>query len=126
MGGQRLVDVPVIGVPILPPAREHGEVRVLDQGRRDVILRGERVAGAQRHRRAPGLEGTHEVCGLGRHVQAGGDPEPLERPLAREPFPNQAEHRHLGVGPPDALPPLSDEPHVLDVRLHHSGPPIAW
>ncbi len=131
-GRERLVNVPVIGVAILPPAREHGEVHVLDQGGRDVILRGKRVAGAQRQRRAPGLQGAHEVCGLGRHVQAGGDPDPLERPLAREPLPNQAEHGHLGVGPADALPPLSDKGQVLDIRLHHSLPPdarhpsIAW
>ena len=49
-----------------------------------------------------GLQRPHEVRGLGRDVEARPDPQPVERPLTREAFPDQPQDRHLPFGPFDA------------------------
>ena len=119
VGIERLVDVPVVGRPIFSPAREHRQMNVLDQRGGDVVLRGERVAGAEGEGCAARLQRAHQVRRLGCDVEAGGDPQPGERTFAGKAFTNQPEHRHLPVGPEDALPPLRHELHILHVRLHN-------
>ena len=58
------------------------------QGRRHVILRGERIGGAQGQLRPRIRQGEHQVGGLRRHVQTGAHPQAGQRPLGRELFPD--------------------------------------
>ena len=65
--------------------------------------------------RAAGLEGPHQVRGLGRHVEAGPDAQALERPLALEALADEAQDRHLPLGPLDPPDALGREAEVGDV-----------
>jgi hypothetical protein len=67
----RRLDVLVVGVVVLALDREDGDVELLHQRGRDVVLRRERVRGAQHDIRAGLLEGAHEVRRLARDVEAG-------------------------------------------------------
>src|SRR4030095_7865392 len=58
-----------------------------------------------------------EVRGLGRDVEASGEPVAGERLLALETIADGGQHRHLPVGPDDALHPLGGESEILDVVL---------
>ena len=80
-----------------------GNVFVLHQRGGDIVLRRQRVRRAQRHVGAAGLEGAHQVGGFGGHVQAGGEGHAAQRLLAGEALANAAHHRHVLVGPVDAL-----------------------
>ena len=99
------LDVRVVRVVVLALDREDGDVELRDERRGDVVLRRERVRGAQHDVGAAGLERPHEVRGLGRHVETGGDAVARERLLLLEPLADRGEHRHLPVGPLD--PPLA-------------------
>ena len=122
---ERRQDVAVVSVVVLALDREHGDAVVLDQGGRDSVLGGERIAAAQPHLRASGGKGAGEVGGLGRHVKAGRQAQALEGLLAREALADGAHDRHLGVGPIDAGAPFRGQGDVLDVTcdLGH-GPPL--
>ena len=48
-------------------------------------------------------------------MQAGADPDPGEGPIPLEPFPDQAQHRHLALGPVDPADPFRRKPEVRDV-----------
>ena len=73
------------------------------------------VSRAARHQR------PDEVRGLGRHVQAGGDPDAVERALGGEALADRAQHRHLPVGPLDAGGAGGGEGGVGDVAGHQPG-----
>ena len=103
------VDVPVVGRVVLALDGVDAHAVLLDQRRRDVVLGGERVGGAEHHVGAAGLERAHEVGGLGGDVQAGADAHALERLLAREALADGGQHRHLHVGPLDAQHALGRE-----------------
>jgi len=113
--GERGTDVLVVGVVVLALDREHLDPMVLHEMGGDVILRGQRVRGAQRHVRPPRLERDREVRRLGRHVEAGREPLPGERALAREALPNLPQHRHGALGPIGAAAPFVREREILDV-----------
>jgi hypothetical protein len=85
--------------PLVRAAGEH--LGLLGEGRRDVVLRGERVRRAERDVGAPGAQRPHEARRLGRHVQAGADRDARERPLAGEALADRTEDGHLPVRPFD-------------------------
>src|SRR5438067_8165298 len=126
---ERRLDVAEVGLPILPLDGEDADALV-DQRRRDVILGGERIRGAERDVRAARLQGGHQKSRLARHVQAGGDAHPLERLLLAEPLRDAGEDGHRPRCPFDAAVALLGELHVLHVvrALHlgycHRGAPV--
>ena len=75
----------------------------LGQGGGHVVLGRQRVGGAERGPRAAGHERPDEVRGLGRDVQARRHRDAVERPLGREALADEAQDRHLGVGPGDPV-----------------------
>ncbi len=79
---------------------------------RDVVLRRQRVRGAQRHARAAGEQRADQIRGLGGDVQAGGDADVRQRLLGVEPGSDLREHRHLLVGPRDPRLALGGEAQV--------------
>ncbi len=95
-------DVRVVGVVVLALDREDGHAVLGDERSGHVVLRRERVRGAEEDVGAAGLQRAREVRGLRRHVQAGGDAVAVERPLALEALADRGQHRHLPVGPLDA------------------------
>jgi len=74
---------------------------MFDERCRDLILRAERVGGAEPDIGSAGLQRFHQICRFGRHMEAGRDTEPFERLLPLKPFLDQAQHRHGGFGPFD-------------------------
>ena len=115
------VEVAVVGVAVGTVAGVHGDPVFGDQRGRRLVLRREGVGGAQDHVRAAGLERPHQVRGLRGDMEAGGDAQPGERLLALEPLADQAEDRHLALGPLDAAPALRGEAHVRDVVAGQVG-----
>jgi hypothetical protein len=87
-----------------------------------VVLRGLRVARAERHLRAGGAEGPEKGGGLRRGMKARGDAVPAKRALAREPLAHAPQDRHAPLGPSDATVALG--------RAHGAYAPtvdrIAW
>ena len=120
----RGLDVLVVRVVVLALDREDGDVVLLDQRRRDVVLGGERVGRAEDDVRAARLQRAGEVRRLGGHVQAGGDPLPGERLLALEALPDRGQHRHLPVGPLDPADAFGGERQVLHVVAVVSLPSV--
>ena len=118
----RGLDVRVVGVVVLALDREDGDVVLVDERRGDVVLRRERVRGAEHDVGAARLERAHQVRGLGRHVQARGDAVAGERLLALEPLADRGQHRHLPVGPHDPPHALGRERQVLHVVSSSSSP----
>ena len=80
------LDVRVVRVVVLAADGEDGDPVLLHERRGDVVLRRERVRRAEDDVGAPRGQRPREVGGLGRHVQAGGDADAVERPLALEPL----------------------------------------
>ncbi len=109
------VEVRVVRVAILAAAGVDRDPVLGDERRRDVVLGRERVRGAEDDLGAAGLERPHEVGGLGRDVEAGADPQAGERPLALEALADEAQDRHLALGPLDPADALGGEAEVGDV-----------
>ena len=112
----RAVDVAVIGLVILTLDREDGNP-VIDERRRDIVLRRKRVRGAKHGVRAASLEGQGEVRGLGGDVRAGKDAETGQRLLGLEPLADLGQHRHLAGSPLDAAMAGRGQRRVLDVEV---------
>ena len=117
----RRLEVLVVRVVVLALDRERADLVRVDERGRDVVLGRQRVRGAQDDLGAAGLQRSHEVRGLGRHVQAGRDAVAGERLLALEPLTDRGQHRHLPVGPLDPAHALRGEREVLDVVLDGGG-----
>src|SRR5581483_5642893 len=115
---QHGVDVAVVRLVVLAPDREHVDIGLLAQRRRHVVLRGERIRGAQGDLGSSRGERLHEIGRLGRHVQARANANALERALLLEALADQAEHAHLGGRPLDALAPLPGQAEVPHVAVH--------
>ncbi len=94
-------DVSGVAVQILAVDGVHLHPIAGDERRGDVVLRGQRVRGAQRHVRSPGDERAHEVRRLGGDVQAQRDRHAVERALGGETVADAAQDRHLPPGPCD-------------------------
>ena len=108
-----------VGLGVLAAARVDLGAEVLGQRRRRLVLRGERVGGAQRHLGAAGDERAHEVGRLGGDVQARRHRDAVERALVGQALADRAQDGHLGVGPFDARPARGRERGVGDVRRAH-------
>ncbi len=80
-----------------------------------VVLGGQRVRGAQGNLRTAGLQRPHQVRGLCRHVQARADAKAVERLLALETLADEAQDRHLSLGPLDARDAVAREADVGDI-----------
>jgi hypothetical protein len=80
------------------------------QGGGDVGLRGQRVGGAEIDVRTALAQGEHEVRRLGGDVQAGADPDALERPVGAEAGADRAQDGHLPARPLDPRRPLRRRP----------------
>ena len=102
----------VVRVAVLAAPGERRDPVLGDERRRDVVLRGQRVRRREHDVGAAGLERPHEVRGLGRDVQAGADPDALERPLRLEPLADQPQDGHLALGPVDAADALGRQAEV--------------
>ena len=109
------VDVRVVGLVVLALDGVDADAVVLDERGGDVVLRGQRVGGAEHDVGAAGGQRAHEVGGLGGDVQAGADADALERLLLLEALADGPEHGHVHVGPLDAQHALGGETDVLDV-----------
>ena len=109
------VDVPVVGVVVLAVDRVDLGAVAVDQGRGHVVLGGERVRGAEHRLGAAGDQGAGQVGGLGRHVQAAGQGDPVERPLLLEALADRSQHGHVPVCPFDPSLPVVREADVGDV-----------
>ena len=82
---------------------EYGNAVVLHETRGNVVLRGERVRGAERHLCPAGLQRYHEIRGLCGDVEAGGEPMPFKRLILLKLFLHLCKYRHVLSGPCDAL-----------------------
>ena len=111
----RAGDVLVVGVRVLAVDGEDGDAEVLDQAGGHVVLGAERVGGDQHEVGAAGLEGAGEVGGLGGDVQAGRHAQAVERLFLGEALADAGQHRHVAVGPEDALLAAGGELGVFDV-----------
>jgi len=111
------VDVSVVGGVVLALDGVGADAVLGHQGGRDVVLRGERVGGAQHDVGAAGLERAHEVGGLGRDVQAGAHAHAGQGLLGGEALADGGQHRHVHVGPLDAQHAGRREGLVFDVEL---------
>ncbi len=68
---QGALNMLVIGPSILSPAGKHWNAQVFDQGGSNIVLRAQRVAGAQGHLRPARLERPKEIGRLGRYMETG-------------------------------------------------------
>jgi hypothetical protein len=116
--GDRRLDVLIVGLVIFAFDREGRNTVVFDERRRDLILRAERVGGAEPDIGSAGLERFHQVCGFGRHVEAGRDTEPSKGLLSLKSFLDQPQHRHGGFGPFNFEFALVCQLDILHVVFH--------
>ena len=114
VGGR--LDVRVVRVVVLALDGEDGRVVLLHERRRDVVLRGQRVRGAQHDVRPARNERAHEVRGLRGDMQARGHAVPCQGLLPLEALADGGEHRHLAVGPGDAADAVRRLPEVTHVE----------
>ncbi len=92
-----------------------GDTGLGRQGRGDIVLRRQRIRRCKLHLSAAGRESADQDCGLGRNVQARGDPQSCERLLGGERGPQHAKHRHGALGPGDTGLASQREPGIGDV-----------
>ena len=116
-----LLEVAVVGGRVLALDRECRHAELCAQRRGDVVLRRERVRGAESHLGAAVAQREHEVRGLRGDVQAGADAHAREGPLLGEAAADAGDHRHLARGPLDAAQPLGGEGRLCDVALDGRG-----
>ncbi len=99
----RCQDVVVIRIVIFTLDGEDRNALIAHQARRNVILRGEWIRGAQHHVRSAVAQADRQVRRFRRHVQAGRYPHPLQRLVLDELFADNLQHLHGLVRPLDAL-----------------------
>src|SRR5262249_8246964 len=95
------LQVAVVALVVLTFLRVHGNAELLHEGGRGVVLRGQRIRGAQRDLGAPRLEGDHEDRGLRGHVHA--RPPAAPPRAARPPPPPPPPPPPRPVSPPPLL-----------------------
>ena len=114
-------DVVVVGIVVLTLDGEHGNVVVADQRGGDVILRRERIRGAEHDVGSAVAQADGEVRGLGRDVQAGRNADALQRLVLDEFFSDDLQHLHRLVRPLDALLAQIGQFDVLNVAINGGG-----
>ena len=118
---QGALNMLVIGPSILSPAGKHWNAQVFDQGGGDIVLRAQRVAGAQGHLRPARLERPQEIGRFCRHMETGRNPDPPQGSLLAESRLDMGEHRHELPGPLDPFASLVGEAEICDVVFHSSS-----
>ena len=108
-------DVPVIAVLVFALDGVDRDAVILDQGRRDVVLRRKRVRCAQKQIGPAGLERLGQVGGLGRDVQAGRHPHSGQRFLLLEALANRPQNGHVPLGPVDSLSPGFSQRQIFHI-----------
>jgi len=103
---EHALNMTVIGVFVLATDGKHGDSRLCHQPSRHLILGAQWIGGAEGDVRPSGFQHLHEIAGLRRHVQTGGDAYPGERMLRLEPLAHQLQHRHALSSPGDAISAL--------------------
>ena len=98
---QGRADMPVVGVVVFA-VYPVGDDPCGDQGRRNVVLSAQRVAGAQDHVGPTVPQGKGKVRRLGSEVQARNDPQVVQRLLPGKTLPDLTHYRHLLGGPLNA------------------------
>ena len=112
---QRLLDVAVVRLVVFAADGEDGDAVFVHEGRGDVVLGRERVAGAEAQVGAAVAQGDRQVRCFGGDVEAGGHPDALQRLLTLETFADEAEHGHFALGPLDPADTLRGERMICDV-----------
>ncbi len=120
---QGLEDVAVVGLVVLAFDGENGDLMVLDQGGRDVVLGAERVRGAEPDVRPAELERFHEI---GRLLKSHEDRPRSGRPESGLSLAKVllilSQHGHGPGRPFHPQAALSGQPRVLDVIVHDRLP----
>ncbi len=114
------VDVAVVAVGVLSPHGEDGDPG-LHQCRRHVVLRRQRVGGAQRHLGPQVTQRQHEVGGLGGHVQTGGHGPSGEWLVAGGVVSHLGQDRHAAGSPLDTEEAVRGQIAIFDVVFHGSS-----
>ncbi len=109
------LDVAVVRVVVLTLDREDRDPVLVDERRRDVVLRRQRVGRAEDDVCTTSLQSPGEVRRLGGDVQAGRDADARQRLLPLEALADRGEHRHLPVRPLDPPHAFGGERKVLHV-----------
>ena len=99
----RRQNVVVIRIVVLALDGEHRNALIAHQAGRNVVLRRKRVRGAQHHIRSAIAQANRQVRGFRGHMQAGRYPDPLQRLVLDELFPDDLQHFHGLVRPLNAL-----------------------
>ena len=95
---------------------------MLDQRGGHIVLRAERIGGAQADIGSSGLKGLHQIGRFRRDMQAGGHAHALERLFALESFPDQPQHRHGGFGPFNLQFALIRQLDIFHIVIHWHPP----
>ncbi len=111
-------DMVVVSVVVLALDGEDGNVVVAHQAGGDIILRRQRVRGAEHHVGAAIAQADGQVRGLGGDVQAGRNADALQRLVLDEFLADNLQHLHGLVRPLDALLSQVGQFYVLDVAIH--------
>ena len=111
-------NVTVIGVVVLALDGKDGNVVIAHQAGGDVVLRGERIGGAQHHIGASIAQTNREVRSLGGHVQASGNPNALQRLVLDEFLADDLQNFHRLVGPVNPLLAQIGQVQILHVTIH--------
>ncbi len=117
----RGLDVGVVRVVVLAADGVDGDPVLLDQGRRYVVLRRERIRGAEDDVGPARVRACAPGWRSPGHVEAGGDTKTVERPLALEALADGRQHRHLPVGPRDPGHADGREREILHVVARCGG-----
>ncbi len=118
---ERRHDVRVIGVVVLALDGEDRNAVIAHQAGGNIILRGERVRGAQHHVGAAIAQADRQVRGLGGDVQASRDAHALQRLVLDEFLADDLQDLHRLVGPLDAFFAEIGELEILNVAVYWCG-----
>ena len=111
------VEVLVVGLVVFAFDGIHRHLVVGDQGRGHIVLRGERVRGAQRHFRATRLQHAHQVGGFGCHMQTGRHAQAAQRLFLAEAGFDQIEDWHFLARPLHPITAPLGQLQVFDVVI---------
>ncbi len=112
---ERRLDVVVVGVVVFALDGVNGDFVVRHQRRRYVILRRQRVGGAQDDVRAAHLQRVHQIRRLGGDVQARRDAHALQRFLFGEALADRPQDRHFMFRPLDPVTTPGRLVEVFDI-----------
>ena len=118
---ERRHDVRVVGIVVLALDGVDRDVVVAHQAGGDIVLRGQRIGGAQHNIGAAIAQGDGQVGGFSRHVQAGRNAHALQRLVLDEVLADDLQDLHGLVGPVNALLAHIGKCEVGDIAGGASG-----